>query len=116
MNLPLAGAECDGGGQPFFLVLRIAAIVMASHRRRYRAADGRQFVLYFGAGAAALFAGFVMMAGHASPSAAVITAVGTAIPAFVVARAWFNRSARAMSAKLSALADELARRLSDGRR
>lgn len=79
-------------------------------------ADGRQFVLYFGAGAAALFAGFVMMAGHASPSAAVITAVGTAIPAFVVARAWFNRSARAMSAKLGALADELARRLSDGRR
>lgn len=78
-------------------------------------ADGRQFVLYFGAGAAALFAGFVT-AGHASPMVAVLTAVGTAIPAMLAARAWFNRSARAMSATLTALADDLARRLSDGRR
>lgn len=76
-------------------------------------ADGRRFILNFGALAAAVLTGFVAT-NAASPEFSAAIAVGAAIPYFAAARAIWNRSARASQQRLKQLADEVAGLLGRG--
>ena len=76
-------------------------------------ADGRQFMLPFGAIAAALFTGLVASKGMTMEMSALIAA-GSAVPYLAIARLWWNRSARASREKLARVADEVAGLLSRG--
>jgi hypothetical protein len=76
-------------------------------------ADGRQFVLAFGAIAAAAFTGFAT-ATSTSATMGVAAAALALVPAGLAARAWWNRSVRATASKLTALADAVAVRLERG--
>jgi hypothetical protein len=73
-------------------------------------ADGRPFVLYFGAAMAAVITGFVAST-TATPTFNVAAAAVAAVPYLLAARTWCNRSAARMAATATALADELANRL-----
>lgn len=77
-------------------------------------ADGRQFILHFGAVAAAVLTGFVANAAT-TPTFSAITAAVALVPFAAAARLWWNRSASAAARRLSALADDLATHLQDGR-
>jgi len=76
-------------------------------------ADGRQFVLYFGAVATAVLAGFVATTAT-TPTFSALTAAVALVPTMAAARFWWNRTASAAARRLSALADELAVRLQRG--
>jgi hypothetical protein len=73
-------------------------------------ADGRQFIVHFGAVAAAVLTGFVATTAT-TPTFSALTAAVALVPYAAVGRLWWNRSARAAARRLSALADELAARL-----
>jgi hypothetical protein len=73
-------------------------------------ADGRQFILYFGAAVAVAITGFVAST-TASPTFSVAAAAVAAVPYLLAARTWWNRSAARMVETTTALADELANRL-----
>ena len=73
-------------------------------------ADGRQFILHFGAVAAAVLTGFIASA-TATPTFSALPAAVALVPFVGGARWLWNRSARAMQHKLTNLADELARKL-----
>ena len=73
-------------------------------------ADGRQFILHFGAVAAAVLTGFIAST-TATPTFSVLSAAVAMVP-FVGGARWLcNQSARAMQQKLTRLADELAAKL-----
>jgi len=76
-------------------------------------ADGRQFILHFGAVAAAVLTGFVATQAT-TPTFSLLTAAVALVPYAAAARFWWNRSARAAAQRLSTLADELAARLYRG--
>lgn len=76
-------------------------------------ADGRRFILYFGALGAAVLTGFVAT-NATSPEFSAAIAAGAAIPYFAAARAIWNRAARASQQKLKDLADEVAGLLARG--
>lgn len=73
-------------------------------------ADGRQFILYFGAVAAAVLTGFIAST-TATPTFSAVSAAVAVVPYLAAARFWWNRSSRGFATKLSALADEIAQRL-----
>ncbi|MBL0169813.1 MAG: hypothetical protein IPP90_03640 [Gemmatimonadaceae bacterium] len=76
-------------------------------------AEGRRFILYAGALAAAVLTGF-FATNTATPTFSLLSAVVAFVPYAAVARAWWNRSARAMQRDLTRLADEVAARLGRG--
>ena len=73
-------------------------------------ADGRQFILYFGAAFAVALTGFIASS-TPTPTFNVVAAGLAIVPYFAAARFWWNRSQRAARTKLVALAVELARQL-----
>lgn len=73
-------------------------------------ADGRQFILYFGAVAAAVMTGFIAST-TATPTFSAVGAAIALVPYVVAARFWWNRSSRAFAETLSRLADDVAEQL-----
>ena len=73
-------------------------------------ADGRQFILHFGAVAAAVMTGFIAST-TATPTFSALSAAVALVPLVGSARWLWNRSARSMQQKLTKLADEIAGKL-----
>jgi len=73
-------------------------------------ADGRQFILHFGAVAAAVLTGFIA-SDTVTPTFSVLSAAIAMVPFVGGARWLWNRSARKMQQKLTGLADAIAKKL-----
>lgn len=69
--------------------------------------DGRQFILYFGAGAVAALTGFIASSTTTTAFSALTAAVAL-VPSLAVARAWWNWLARSARQSITLLADEIA--------